>query len=610
MADLEISLKVYSNESLVYSDAFSSSVLIGRQDKGEPPPYRYCDLERGRKLVIAPNSETSVSREQASLELLNSRVVRIANLSSNVPIRLDDGRVCQPLGKNGDDSVCDAPLPVVFVVGRLSVRIEPAVDEMQLSADSELRNLAQPTLAPGQYRPNARALADLLAEEQEITAESLMQWLLDTMTVFQHESSVEDFFELATKSLIDMVGLDFGAAMLWKEDAWAIAVSYGASTMKPSRAILEKVRQERRSLIFSPSGNESSLGGVMSVVAAPILDIDGNVLGVLYGDRRFREDKKQLEITELEAMVVELVASGAANGLARLEHEQAALKARVQFEQFFTPVLARELEANPQLLSGREANVTLLFCDIRGFSEVSHRIGPQHTMSWINSVLEELSECVAEQDGVLVDYVGDELIAMWGAPQPCTDHAERACRAALGMRRRLKQIDEQWQSTIGRSTSVGIGINSGPAFVGNTGSNRKFKYGPLGNTVNLASRVQSASKMVKCDVVITGSTYQQLPDDFGSRRLCKVQVINIPTPIDLYELTESPNPRWLELASAYQSALDSFDQKQYREAVDTLGKLLRSFPDDGPTLILLSRVVDAMMNGCGESHPVWEFDRK
>ncbi len=610
MLDAEISLKVYSNESLVYSDAFKSTVVIGRQDKGEPPPYRYCDLDRGRKLVIAPNSETSVLREQASLELLNSRVVRIANLSANVPIRLDDGRVCQPLGNAIDDSVCDAPLPVVFVVGRLSVRIEAAYDELQLTSGSELRNLAQPTPAPGQYRPNARALSDLLAEEQEISAESLMQWLLDTMTVFQHESSVDDFFDLATKSLIDMVGLDFGAAMLWKDDTWTKAVAYGESTMKPSRAILEKVRQERRSLIFSPSGNESSLGGVLSVVAAPILDIDGNVLGVLYGDRRCRDDKRQLEITELEAMVVELVASGAANGLARLEHEEAAVKARVQFEQFFTPVLARELEANPQLLSGREADVTILFCDIRGFSEVSHRIGPQQTMSWINFVLEELSDCVAEQNGVLVDYVGDELIAMWGAPQPCSDHAERACRAALGMRQRLKQIDARWQSTTERPTRVGIGINSGLAYVGNTGSNRKFKYGPLGNTVNLASRVQSASKMVKCDVVITESTFQHLPRDFGLRRLCKVQVVNIPTPIDLYELTEAPNQRWGELAKAYEFALASFDQQQFREAVDTLGQLLRSFPDDGPTLILLSRVVDAMMNGCPAAHPVWEFDRK
>ncbi len=609
MHDSDISLKVYSNESLVYSDTFTTSVVLGRQDKGEPPPYRYCDLERGRKLVIAPNSETSVSREQALLELLNSRIVRIANLSANVPIRLDDGRVCQPVGK-GDDSVCDAPLPVVFVVGRLSVRIEAASDELLLTSPSDLRSLAQPTLAPGQFRPNVRALADLLSEDREISAESLMQWLLDTMTVFQHETSVEDFFVLATKSLVDMVGLDFGAAMLWKDEQWVKAVSFGESAMKPSRAILERVRQDRRSLMFSPSGDESSLGGVLSVVAAPILDLDGNVLGVLYGDRRYSEDKQQLEITELEAMVVELVASGAANGLARLEHEEAALKARIQFEQFFTPVLARELEANPQLLSGREADVTILFCDIRGFSEVSHRIGPQQTMSWINYVLESLSECVVEQDGVLVDYVGDELIAMWGALQPCADHAERACRAALGMRKRLKEIDAQWLSTIERPTRVGIGINTGLAYVGNTGSNRKFKYGPLGNTVNLASRVQSASKMVKCDVVITDSTFRQLPQNFGSRRICKVQVVNIPTPVDLYELNEGPDQRWAELAKAYESALESFDQQQFREAVDTLGQLLRSFPDDGPTLILLSRVVEAMMHGCPESHPVWEFDRK
>ncbi len=231
-------------------------------------------------------------------------------------------------------------------------------------------------------------------------------------------------------------------------------------------------------------------------------------------------------------------------------------------------------------------------------------------MAWINSVFEELSECVVEQDGVLVDYVGDELIAMWGAPNPCPDHAVRACRAALGMRQRLQKINAQWQPHTIRSTRVGIGVNTGPAFVGNTGSNRKFKYGPLGNTVNLASRVQSASKIVKCDVVITDSTFKRLNEDFGTRRLCKVQVINIPTPVDLYELTADPDMSWADLSAAYESVLERFDQQHYREAVDELGKLLRSSPDDGPTLILLSRVVDAMMNGPAESHPVWEFDRK
>ncbi len=329
MADAEISLKIYSNESLVYSGTLTSMVFVGRQDKGEPPPYKYCEASRGRKLVIARNNETSVSREQASLELVNSRLVRIANLSANVPIQLDDGRTCEPIGKScPEDSVCEVPLPVLFNLGDLSLRVEAAGGDLLTNRGSELRNLAEPTLAPGQFRENAPALADLLAEQRDLPAESLMRWLLDTMSVFQHCSSVQEFLEHATKALIDMVGLDFGSALLWHDGQWTTAATVGESLLQPSQTILENVRTGRRSFMFSPSdAPQSSLDGVVSVVAAPILDIEGRVLGVLYGDRRLKEDMRQLEISDLETMVVELVASGAANGLARLEQQEAALKA-------------------------------------------------------------------------------------------------------------------------------------------------------------------------------------------------------------------------------------------------------------------------------------------
>jgi len=105
------------------------------------------------------------------------------------------------------------------------------------------------------------------------------------------------------------------------------------------------------------------------------------------------------------------------------------LAARVQFEQFFTPSLASELAARPDLLKGRSLEVTLLFCDIRGFSRISERLGPGGTVEWISNVMEVLSDCVLAHQGVLVDYIGDELIAMWGAPKEEPQHAQLACRA-------------------------------------------------------------------------------------------------------------------------------------------------------------------------------------
>src|SRR5262249_30543675 len=171
--------------------------------------------------------------------------------------------------------------------------------------------------------------------------------------------------------------------------------------------------------------------------------------------------------------------------------------AHTRFEQFFTAELARQLAARPDLLEGRDTEVTILFCDIRGFSRISERLGPSCTVEWLTDVMTALSECVLTWQGVLVDYIGDELMAMWGAPEPQEDHARLACRAALDMLARLPGLSERWQPVLGEPIEIGLGINTGVARVGKSGSPHKIRYGPLGNTVNLASRVQGATKYLK-----------------------------------------------------------------------------------------------------------------
>ncbi len=254
-----------------------------------------------------------------------------------------------------------------------------------------------------------------------------------------------------------------------------------------------------------------SLLGVSAVVASPILDEKGEVIGALYGDRkRYRSPGQPPRITRLDAMLVELLASGVAAGLARTEFERRAVAARVQFEQFFTPELAHQIAIRPELLEGQESEITLLFCDIRGFSRISEHLGPAKTVRWINGVMGTLSDCVLAHGGVLVDYIGDELMAMWGAPAEQPDHARLACRAALQMLEILPEMNEEWIGEIGQPFDLGIGLNTGIARVGNTGSRHKFKYGPLGNTVNMASRVQGVTKYLKVRLLVTQATRERL----------------------------------------------------------------------------------------------------
>jgi len=135
-----------------------------------------------------------------------------------------------------------------------------------------------------------------------------------------------------------------------------------------------------------------------------------------------------------------------AAGLARVKEEEESLRARTQFEQFFTPQLYSALQANPTLLEGRDETVTVLFCDIRAFSRISERLGNRQHDPVDQCTFHALSQCVLDEQGVLVDYIGDELMAMWGAPVAQPDHALRACRAALAMLRVLPALNERWQT--------------------------------------------------------------------------------------------------------------------------------------------------------------------
>jgi adenylate cyclase len=361
------------------------------------------------------------------------------------------------------------------------------------------------------------------------------------------------------------------------------------------------------------SGLTASLIGVEVVVAAPILDRAGEVIGVIYGD--CRQDGKgngRTRISKLEAMLVQLLAGGVATGLARIEQEKAALNAEVRFGQFFTPELARQLMLQPDLLKGRDSEVSILFCDIRGFSRISERLGPAGTVEWVADVMGALSDCVLAHRGVLVDYIGDELMAMWGAPEIQEDHARLACRAALDMQSFLPKLNERWQERLGEPTSIGIGVNTGRARVGNTGSKHKFKYGPLGPMVNLASRVQGATKYLRTPLLITDSTRERLSEEFSTRRLCKVRVVNIATAVNLYELAAAGDTDWKMIQPLYEHALDDFEHGNFRGAARTLGNLMAEHADDGPSLVLMGRAINALVAPpeAGGFDPVWELPGK
>jgi adenylate cyclase len=255
--------------------------------------------------------------------------------------------------------------------------------------------------------------------------------------------------------------------------------------------------------------------------------------------------------------------------------------------------------------------VTLLFVDIRRFSRHCELLGPLRTDEWIGEVMDSLCEAVLAHQGVLVDFRGDELVAMWGAPKHQPDHPRLACRSAIAMLEQIAGLNQRWEKVLGEPLEVGIGVNSGPARVGNTGSKRKFKYGPHGTTVNLASRVQGATKYLKVRILVTGATQKALDDSFNTRCLGRVRVVNIAEPVELHELA-APTHRfkWSILEQGYKQAMTEFESKEFRKVIRTLGNLLVDFPEDGPALVLLARAVNYLVQETDKVDTVWELPGK
>jgi adenylate cyclase len=316
-------------------------------------------------------------------------------------------------------------------------------------------------------------------------------------------------------------------------------------------------------------------------------------------------------IRPLEAQLVQLMAAAVGANLART----VATRTRVQFEQFFSAELARQLENDPSLLEGRDQEITVLFSDLRDFTGLSQRIGAADACRLVRDTMEQLSERIFEQGGTIVDYAGDGIFAMWNAPVPQEDHAARACRAALAMLAELPSLNDRWHELADGSLALGIGVNTGMAQVGNTGSSRKFKYGPRGHTVNLASRVQDVTKNLHLPLIITASTHDLLPPECACRRLGMVRLAGVKEPTLLYELHGAlASPEWHHRRQLYEAALAFYEDRLWAKACQTLLPLLEltqhSIGFDTPTLKLLRRAWECLEAPPEPFDPIIEITSK
>ncbi len=185
-------------------------------------------------------------------------------------------------------------------------------------------------------------------------------------------------------------------------------------------------------------------------------------------------------------------------------------RVREMFDLFTSPEIGERILAGGVSTDGEIREVTLLFTDLRGFTSMAERLSPKQVVESVNAYFSAMSEAIVEHGGIILQYVGDEIEAVFGAPVADPDHADKAVVAALAMRKLMEKLNQDRAMQGGEPLHHGIGIHTGQALAGIVGSKYKISYALVGDTVNLASRIQDLNKEMGTDILISGATYRSL----------------------------------------------------------------------------------------------------
>ena len=274
-----------------------------------------------------------------------------------------------------------------------------------------------------------------------------------------------------------------------------------------------------------------------------------------------------------------------------LIEEKEKRRIRTAFGQYLSPEVIRRLLRNPKLVEPKKTEITVMFSDIRGFTTISENLDAQDLALFLNQYLSDMTGLVFEYQGTLDKYIGDAVMAFWGAPFEVDDHAVSACNSALKMMQRVREMQTVWKAQGKPQLDIGIGLNSGVASVGNMGSALRYGYTALGDTVNLSSRLEGLNKDYGTHIIVNETTYTATQKaKFVYRELDLIRVKGKTHPVMIYELIGR-----VEQESAYgsfadlQLRLDQFSRgrnlyraRRWEEAQQVFQIMIDKWPDDGP----------------------------
>ncbi len=267
-----------------------------------------------------------------------------------------------------------------------------------------------------------------------------------------------------------------------------------------------------------------------------------------------------------------------------LAEERERERIRKTFESYVAPAVVQEMLKHPEQLrlGGERREITVLFTDIRGFTTMSENLAPEALVKLLHDFLNPMSNIIINQGGTIDKYMGDAIMALFGAPLIQSDHPRLACRAALEMVASLEALNRTWAEQGRPPLKVGVGVNTGPVAVGNMGSDRLFDYTAIGDNVNLASRLEGLNKYYGTNILVSDTTAQVLNHSFILRDMDLVRVKGKAHGVRIHELLGEgePDPELARFLELYHRALALYREKRFAESVDAFTETLKVRPGD------------------------------
>ncbi len=273
-------------------------------------------------------------------------------------------------------------------------------------------------------------------------------------------------------------------------------------------------------------------------------------------------------------------------------------KIKKAFSRYVSPEIIEEILIDPKKLKlgGENRELSILFSDIRGFTSISEKLSAHDLVSFLNDYLSLMSDLIMEAGGVVDKYIGDAIMAFWGAPIRQDLHAENVCRTAISMVKKLNQNISRWNEEYGFVPDIGIGINSGEVIVGNIGSDKRFDYTVMGDAVNLSSRLESLTKKYKVKIIVSQFTKEAAGDSFVFRYLDKVVVKGKKIGVEIFELiglSKEVEEEEKKMIDKFSEAIKFYRAQNWEQTIELFEKIKR---EDGLVEMYLERIQEFKKN--------------